>query len=579
MCRDAGYAQSSRSESGCFLCLVKINMGFICWVKVHYIILRRPLIYSHINTKIIMFMKKFFFMFLVAIAMVASAHPVQEVVLPKPGQHKAHPAMTAPRAHFAKTARAAVPRFAEATVTPPADLETSRYRLNAYIFDGSSWELVDRTLEIGIDGNDVYLQGFSVYMPEAWIRGTLNEDFTQVTFPVQYYGNVYGNDLYFYPVTPVGDEYVPIDAVFNFDERAGVFVLDQEQVCYILENAYADQLGWYYMYDSEMSIISDAYSVTVPEGLETQPYMLTGFYMGYYEDLDTWFEGDPLMGSAQVGFDGDDIYIQGLCSYLPKAWVKGHREGESYVFDNGQFFGPFVFGGEVYPLYFMGCAPETNDAELFTLDLDPETGALVAQQWYGICADDMEVNWYDLLGSVVLTPIVAEPAVPADPSVLYYEYYPEDEMGYVMLEVPAFDVDGKPLLTDLLGYQLFCDYGEGPEPYIFWADIYGFDDDQTVIPYSFNDEMNILEGGQLVVVYFLGDGLKRIGVQSVYDVDGETNFSEIGWYELTPTSVTGIVADDNRAIEYYDLMGRRVDAAKLSRGIYVTSDGRKVLVK
>ena len=57
------------------------------------------------------------------------------------------------------------------------------------------------------------------------------------------------------------------------------------------------------------------------------------------------------------------------------------------------------------------------------------------------------------------------------------------------------------------------------------------------------------------------------------------NESEIGWYDLTVTGISTIAADDNRAVEYYDLMGRRVDAAKLTHGIYVTSDGRKILVK
>ena len=91
--------------------------------------------------------------------------------------------------------------------------------------------------------------------------------------------------------------------------------------------------------------------------------------------------------------------------------------------------------------------------------------------------------------------------------------------------------------------------------------------------------MNFLVGGQLVVVYFLGEGLQRIGVQSVYEGGGETNYSEIGWYDLLASGVTSITADENRTIEYYDLMGRRVDANKLTRGIYVTSDGRKILVK
>ena len=525
-------------------------------------------------------MKRFLLLLVTALlTMAVSALPVQNTKLPKPDQSKNHPAISVPRTDLSPSLKTGTPQLADAVVTPPASLVTESYRLNAHIFDGSSWVVVDRTLQIGFDGNDVYLQGFSVYLPEAWIKGTLNDDFTQVTFPSQYFGNLYGNDIYFYPVTPVGDDYVPINAVFNYDERANVFFLDQEQVCYIFENAYPDHVGWYYMYDSEMNITSDAYTVVVPEDLETQPYLLTGVYMGYYEDLEEWFEGDPLLGLAQVGFYGDDIYVQGLCSYLPKAWVKGHREGDSYVFDNGQYFGPFVWGGDIYPLYFMGCTPETVEADPFTLTFDPETGGLVAQQWYGICSDGVEVNWYDLLGNVMLTPMLDEPAVPAEPSVLYFEYYDDEDLGFLVLEVPVVDVDGKPLMTSLLGYQLFCDYGYGPEPYIFWADIYGFDDDQTVIPYDFNDDMNIMMGGQLVVVYFIGQDIQRIGVQSVYEGGGETNLSEIGWYNLNSTGITTVTADDNRTTEYYDLMGRRVDAAKLTPGIYVTNTGRKILVK
>ena len=91
--------------------------------------------------------------------------------------------------------------------------------------------------------------------------------------------------------------------------------------------------------------------------------------------------------------------------------------------------------------------------------------------------------------------------------------------------------------------------------------------------------MNILMGGQLVVVYFIGEDIQRIGVQSVYEGGGETNLSEIGWLDLNSTSVKSITADDNKPIEYYDLTGRRVDAAQLTPGIYVTSDGRKILVK
>ena len=523
-------------------------------------------------------MKKILLMLLTTVlSMSVSAQSVtQNQPLPKLGEAN-HTAINAPRADHGKMMKAAAPKAAGAVVTPPASLETKQYRLNGYIFDGTSWERVDRALQIGFDGNDVYLQGFSVFLPEAWIVGTLSDDGMSVSFPIQYYGNYYGEDLYFFPMAVLGDQYVPSDAVFLYDELADYFALQQDQVTYILENFSDEEVGWYYPYDSEMTITCDEGTVTAPADLETQDYMITGVYMGYTDD---WFEGDPLVGGAKVGFDGDDIYIQGLCSYLPNAWIKGHRDGDSYVFDNGQFFGTFIYYGEAYPLYFMGCEPYTNDEAQMVMTLDPETGALVAQQWYGICSDNVGVYWYDLLANVVLSPIADEPAVPAEPTILFYEYYDDEGMGYIMLDIPVVSEDDEPLLTSQLAYELFCDYGNGPEPYIFWADYYGFDQDETTIPYSFNDEMNILEGGMMIVLYEIGEDIERIGVRSVYYGGGETNTSEITWYQIkSPSSVTEVTIGDNKELNYYDLMGRRVDANHLTPGIYVRQDGRKILVK
>lgn len=527
-----------------------------------------------------MLMKKIvLLLFAAVVAMTVSAQTVtQNEPLPRQGEVR-HTAINAPHADRMTPHKATSLNATGDVVTPPESLETQSYRMNGYIFDGSSWEVVDRTLQIGFDEGDVYLQGFSVYLPEAWIVGTMSEDGTMVTFPAQYYGSIYGEDLYFYPVTPMGNEYVPIDAIFVYNEREDVFMLQQDQVTYILENASADEIGWYFQYDSELTITPDGGTVTPPAGLETQDYMLTGAYMGIYDD-GQWFEGDPLMGSAKVGFDGDDIYVQGLCSYLPTAWVKGHREGDSYVLDNGQYFGTFVYGGEAYPLYFMGCEPETNDVAQFVLTPDAETGALVSEQWYGICSDDVAVNWYDLLGSVVLTPIADAAAIPATPGILFYEYYDEDGFGYIMLDIPVMSEEGEPLLANKLGYQIFCDYGDGPEPYIFWADYYGFDQDETTIPYTFNDDENILMGGELVVLYEIGEDIQRIGVRSVYFGGGEVNESEISWLDLkSNTSVNNLTVDEAKEMNYYDLMGRRVDANRLTPGIYVRQDGRKILVK
>ena len=447
--------------------------------------------------------------------------PTEKEVL-SPKQHT----FIVPKIHNAT--KAAVKAAGE-VVTPPSDLQVMSYRLLGYIYNGSGWEQVSRPLKLGIDGNDVYLQGFCVYLPEAWIKGTISSDGATVTFPMQYYGNYSGYDLYFYPVD--GGSAQVIDAVFNYNAEAGTLVLSQDQVCYILENVGNEGLQIVYQYDSSLSIVPDGDTVEAPEGLETQEYALTGCYMGLTGDNE-WYEGDPLVGTAKVGFDGDDIYVQGLCTYLPLAWVKGHRDGNNYVFDNGQYFGIFIYEGEAYPLYFMGCQARTLEATPLVMTLDESTGELVAQQWYSISASGEEVEWYDLLGNAKLTPIADEPATPADPQVLYYEYSADDGFGYVMLDVPTTDADGNPLLTSKLGYQLFCDYGGDAEPYIFSAELYGFDEDMTTIPYTFGDDINFLANGQLVVVYNVNDGLRRIGVRSVYAGGGEENFSQIGWYDV-----------------------------------------------
>ena len=425
---------------------------------------------------------------------------------------------------------ASAPARAE-VVTPPDGLETEKYRLNGYIYDGSSWTTVSRSIKVGWDGDNVYVQGFSVLLPDAWIMGIIDHETNTVSFGQQYFGRYQGYDSYFFPVSPTNEGYVPVLAIFNYNEEAGTFVLSQDVVCYIIENSSPTELAWYYQYDSVMNMVPDADAVEVPEGLETQEYTIQGTYMGVTEG-GSWFEGDPLLNSAKVGFDGDDIYIQGMCVYLPQAWVKGHRVGESYVLDNGQYFGTFIYTGDAYPLYYIGCEPESLNPAEVVLTIDEDSGEITAQNWYAISASPDDVNWYDIHANVVFKPLPDAPAVPATPSVLYYEYMPDDGFGYMMLDLPVKDSDGNPILSSRLGYRLYMDYGNGPEPYVFTPDYYGFDEDVITIPYSFNDDMNFLAAGQLVVVYNLGEGLKQVGVQSEYTGGGEVHLSEIGWYNV-----------------------------------------------
>ena len=85
------------------------------------------------------------------------------------------------------------------TITPPADLATETwYVLGQQVESGALAEL-DGTVQVGFDGNDVYMQGIFPDFPNAWIKGTMEtyEDVVLVTFSdFQYQGDYWGYDVY-----------------------------------------------------------------------------------------------------------------------------------------------------------------------------------------------------------------------------------------------------------------------------------------------------------------------------------------------------------------------------------------------
>ncbi len=456
-------------------------------------------------------------------------------------------------------------------VTPPADLETTRFRLNGSI-QLEMWETVSRPIQIGFDGNDVYLQGFMYTLPEAWIKGTLNDDHTIVTFPMQFVGQVYNSngdlrDLYFWPATYGTDEsgnsgWQPTDAVFNYNEDMNTFVLTQDVVTYIFENTLVDGLRYFAVYDSQLTITDDSDTVEVPADLVTEDYQMDGIFMDLNDDNE-WYEVEPFVRTVKVAFDDEYVYLQGLCPYISGAWVKGKRDGNKFVFENGQFFGTYIFEGEGYPIYLVGYEEPTDDAVEIVFELDEETGTLTTQQWVSLSAIPDDVLAFEVYSGVTLSHISDVAVVPAAPEFLYFEFDPELEMALAELDVPAVDVDGKPLITSKLSYQFFTDYGEGEEPYVFLADWHeGLEEDMTIVPYDFEDDIDFLRGGEMVLFYSIEEGIKRIGVKSIYTGGGQTNESPITWYlvdeDYDPTTSIASVSQHADEGQCFDLQGRRI---------------------
>ena len=85
-------------------------------------------------------------------------------------------------------------------------------------------------VNVAVDGNDVYFQGMSYYIPDAWVKGTMEGD--QVTFEgMQYMGEYgsYGSSFFFYNG----------ETVFTYDAETGTYSAEG-QVFGVLADRYYD---------------------------------------------------------------------------------------------------------------------------------------------------------------------------------------------------------------------------------------------------------------------------------------------------------------------------------------------------
>ena len=104
-------------------------------------------------------------------------------------------------------------------VEAPEGLEVEEYSVQARNYKDNAD--VTGSVFIGFDDNDVYIKGFCTALPDAWVKGTLDEN-NNVTFAVgQYFGDYYGTDLYF-------NSLVGTDVVFTYDAEADKFIAQDE---------------------------------------------------------------------------------------------------------------------------------------------------------------------------------------------------------------------------------------------------------------------------------------------------------------------------------------------------------------
>lgn len=310
--------------------------------------------------------------------------------------------------------------------------------------------------------------------------------------------------------------------------------------------------------------------VVAPEDLELQDWVISS---------------GGVSTQIQVGFDGDDVYVNNLSPYLADSFIKGKVEGDKITFETGQYVGTystnliFLVGG----WYDATGKYELLDELVFNYDRDQNTMKMDDGYFIAYSASKESLIYL----SIYLDPLFKmmnpnpNPIPQAPIPVQFADYY--DAYGYSVLVVtlPNLNVEDDLLYTDNMYYNVYID----GELFTFDAEDYKLSEDMTDIPYGFNGAGGILKVSETMrYLYFFFTGFDTIGLQMFNVVDGETFSSELITYNVIDGTVTGIGnsgIEDNYYEEYYSLSGVKKD--NISKGFNIVKrtygDGRVEIKK
>ena len=410
-----------------------------------------------------------------------------------------------------------------AQVTPPATATAETW----YTADGKfqvygryGWEdytAMMSTINIAIDGSDIYVQGLSYYFKDGWIKGTVSGN--TATFEG---GQVVGQDEY-------GTEYIcgsndgqvfAESIVFNYDAEKGIL---EAVTPLVLESGSTESFSIYAYWQVPTFTREKPKGpepVVAPEGLVADEWAVSA--------KDNY--GAPVSTYFYIGFDGNDVYLKGFTHYLPDTWLKGtlSEDGKTITFPGNQYFGPYDADSYThYEFYLM--------QDGFELTYDAEAGKMTGQ---GELYVSEAIRQYkgDVYNDPVITKVVEKAAIPATPNIS--QIYDATTAPVVMFTIPATDVNGDAMLSSKVSFQFFKDIEQEVSPVVFEpADYPALTEAMTVFPYGFTDD-NFLFYNYMYLNQADYGKWNKIGLQVTYTGGGEENKSEIFWFDIKPYEMT-----------------------------------------
>ena len=291
-------------------------------------------------------------------------------------------------------------------VRVPDGLQTREYIVTAMSY--AAYANITYSAQVGIDGNDMYIQGLFELMPDAWVKGTIEGN--QVVFaPDQYVGKATIMDQYdgtmlgefdtWFEYTIDFEEYC--EATLTFDAEAGI-ISDEMGGLVILAldddfNA-AEALAYLRLTDAEVYEQVSNELVTPPASLASVGVSINYTSLTYEQEL---------TATGMMGFDGSDLYIMGICPDFPSAWVKGTMDAEGVVtFGRNQYVGNYQ---GIADIWFCGVDPASSASELVDVkaqwDAETQTLTVSDDTWIVENANPATLYYFDVFYDVTVAPL------------------------------------------------------------------------------------------------------------------------------------------------------------------------------
>ena len=296
------------------------------------------------------------------------------------------------------------------------------------------------------------------------------------------------------------------DDIYGFLEEDGSITIDNWLVRVLSGGNYDGySLSPYWVGGSTLTPSEPLTAVDLPEGVEAEEYVMT--YTDYYDK--------DASASVMIGFDGNDVYFQGINSYLPEAWVKGTLAEGVVTLAGGQYFG--AYGS--YEMYLQD--------EDYQFAYDAEANVLTGN---GVLYTYTGNSYTDYYSNPVLKKVVEKAAMPANPAI---SALTNSNYGwYVSFSVPTVDVNGDGMATSKLSYMIYTDIEGEIAPLTFTPETHTLlTEAMTEIPYGFTEGYDFYD----TAIYFndlYSADWNNLGIQSIYRGGDEENATEIQWYHI-----------------------------------------------